>query len=592
VLIRPGLLRDNAARTRQIEAALRLHVYLGLRDASAGPVELVWSPAGLPSEAGGGAAPPEPDAGPCVQGTDAAAAAAAFQGGVFPDPQGRDEARRKHASVLLTVASSEGPVRVEALQCARGGVERRQAFESAPDALGTLLRELLVWMASGLGVPDPGSLPDAWGRPPAPRIGPLLGLGDTLARSMQADSTGLDARVTASVPEAAWLAAEAEAPGPLRRRLLERAASLRPGFTAALEDLAWDWLFAGEPGVARATLLRLGDPEERRRPSELLLAARLLQAGQASTARDLLQLLPSRWAADPGAARLRALAALGAGRPEEARSHAEAWAAADPQSGEALVVLGDALLRLGRDEEAAGCWRRAFGLDIRFRHAALRRWAAFQVEEGRAADAADELSKVVDFKGDFIAGEIGAWLALLGGDPGAALASYLAALDAGESSGSASDEDRSRLRVGACLATLALGRELPAGDAQARCAELPGNRLERGLVDAGLAAREPGLIPGYSRDLAPWARELRELAPLDPGAATLALVQADWGWAGGDVAPLRADWRVAAGAGATVPPSPATAAPRAGEDRRPRPSPSPRRRRPGTRRPPRGRRRA
>ncbi len=514
----PGV-AGYGGRADGLEAILRLHTYLAMRDVHAGAAELLWQPAvgweegdqvvqdtcAPPASGGVG----EPDAGWLMTG-------------VRRDPLGRPLNPERDFRVLLRAESEEGELRVEAFACTASGDRRSEVFVARTGGEGTILRELCTWLAAIVGVPDPGEFEDHWGREPAPRGPALSTYGELLARSLDAagdnprlpgrrpDSTLDDA--TRIVPEAAWLAAALTGDEEHRRRLLRRAAAMRVGFTAALEDLAWEQLVAGQPDLAGATLARLSDDEARLRPVELHLAAGLLEQGRPRDCRSLLAGLPRRWRATTAASRLHALALVQLGDPAEAARWASAWVEGDPESAEGLVVLGRALAAAGRHTEAGVAWSRAARLDARWRRPAMASWLAAALRVGRPGEVQEFLQEL-EAEGSQLGPdvlELRAYAALRAGDPARAWEDYsnLAELR----------PELPRLRLNRCVAALLAGQE----GADVPCVAEDRTRLEQLQLATASASREVS-VPGVPRDVRADVTELAALAPASPEVARAAM---------------------------------------------------------------------
>jgi len=350
----PGIVGEGGSRGEGLEAILRLHGFLAVRDVHAGPAELLWQPASyLLGEV-------EADV-LCGTALEQSGDDDFLRSGHRPDPLGRPLVPARDLRVRLRVSVRGEREQVEAWVCALHGSRRTEVFVGTSGAEGLLLRELGTWLASTLGTRDPGAFPEAWARDPAPRGPAISTYGGLLVESMR--STDLTSRrgsatslaeATMIVPEAAWLAASRPNPPGDRTELLRRAATLRVGFTAALEDLAATWFEDGRPDLALAALARLAPEETRRRPVELLVATWLLERGDATDALAVLQEMPAAWRTTSAAARLHALARLAVEQPDQATRWTAAWVEADPDSAEALVLDGYALERAGRPNEATG----------------------------------------------------------------------------------------------------------------------------------------------------------------------------------------------------------------------------------------------
>lgn len=546
----PGVAGEGS-RADGLEAILRLHTYLAMRDVHGGPVELLWRPAVAWEEdeevLRDVCAPPaalnpgEPEAGWLLTG-------------VRRDPLGRELDPERDFGVLLRAESDDGELRVDAVACTASGSKRSEVFVAGSGGEGVILRELCSWLAAIVGVADPGEFEDHWGREPAPRGPALSTYGELLARSLDPggesprlpdrppDSTLEEA--TSIVPEAAWLAAALAADPAERRRLLRRAVALRVGFTAALEDLTWEQLADGRPELATATLARLSDDDARLRPVELHMAAGLLAGGRPGDCRTLLAGLPRRWRATTATARLHALALVRLGNPAEAVRWASSWADGDPESAEALVVLGRALAAADRLDEAGVAWRRAARLDSRWRRQAVSAWLAAALEVGRAAEVRgflDELEKDGGLLTPEVR-EVRAYAALRAGDPVAALGDYQVLSEL--------RPDVPRLGLNRCISALLAGRQDPAE----HCHEQARTRLEELQLRTAAESREV-ILPGVPRDTRREVRALAELAPANPEVAQAVMLV--FGTSRNSSREERqlalARWRVAVGAGVIAP---------------------------------------
>ena len=537
-----------------LEAILRLHTYLAMRDVHGGPVELLWRPAvaweGAAEAVRDACAPPssnsagEPETGWLLTG-------------VRRDPLGRKLDTERDFRVLLMTESDGGELRVEAVACTASGSKRSEVFIGVTGQEGLILRELCSWLAAVVGVADPGDFEDHWGREPAPRGPALSTYGEILARSLDPDGTNPRlpvhpsgsslADATSIVPEAAWLAAALSAEPPDRSRLLRRAAAMRVGFTAALEDLAWEQLSGAHPDLAAATLARLSHDEARLRPVELHLAAGLLAEGRAGACRGLLAGLPGRWRATTAASRLHALALVRLGNAPEAVRWADNWVDGDPESGEALVILGTALVGAGRLDEAGGAWRQAARLDSRWRREAVSAWLAATLEVDRSGEVQrflDELAEDGAQLGPELL-ELRAYAALRAGDPAGALVDYQSLADA--------RPDVPRLQLDRCIAALLAGRL----DAGTDCPALGQTELEQLQLATSASSREVS-VPGIFRDIRREVIAMHDLAPASPEVARA--VMSVFGTSRHSTEEERllalADWRIAVGAGVVAPPMP------------------------------------
>lgn len=541
-----GVVGDDDRRdSARLEAILRLHAYAALRDVQAGAVLLQWTPARSIAEEEAvravacGSAPPDLQEG-------------WLRSGVRPDPFGRPLRADRDLRVFLHVESDvRGGARIDAVVCGATGSETREVFEGRRTAEGPLLREIGVWLAATTGVADVEAFEEQWGREPAPR-GPALGTyGDLLVASQSPEGLGAERPATSSlpeaariVPEAAWLAAALGRPPEGRAEYLRIAATQRVAFTAALEDLAAEQLAAGRTELALATLARLSQDASRQRPVELLLAAQMVEQGRSVDARRLLDELPRSWRSTTAAARLHALALLAEGRPAAAERWALAWTEADPGDADGLVVHGRVMSELGRPSAAQGAWRRACRLDTRVRLASIVAWAAAADEEGLAELVAflDELED-----GDGIAlapelREVRAWAALRAGDPVRARSEYADL--------AAEQPDLQRLRRGACVAALRSGQE-----GVTLCDGLDLGPLASATLEAALASRSIGEVPGWPDDPTDAVLVAQSLAPRDSDVArsSLAVLASSEHATTDEQREALARWRIAVGAGVEAP---------------------------------------
>ncbi len=586
-----GIVGEGGSRAEGLEAILRLHGYLALRDVHAGPAELLWAPAvHVLGEV-------EPDAlcGVGLESPDAFEPSSLLVSGSRPDPLGRPFGGGDDLRVRMRVTMRDGREQVEAWVCAVQGARRTEVFVSRPGAEGTLLRELGTWLALTVGTPDPGEFPASWARDPAPRGPALSTYGGLLIESMRTDDlsgrrgTASLAEATLIVPEAAWLAAWRPHPPAAPADLLRRAATLRVGFTAALEDLAAVRFAAGEVDLGLAALARLAPERERRRPVELLVAASLVEDGRPADALAVLQELPPTWRATTAAARLHALARLDLDDAAVATRWTGAWVEADRESAEALVVHARALRDDGRRGAAGQAWRKAAKMDVRWRRAAIREWAAVAAADGDEADVVvflDELEETDGVALEPALVELRGWAALRAGDPVRAMEEYgalLAATPPAEAAGGGEaddrrdrdrDPDRARWRLARCVAAMSAGQ---AGDGVETCVDLDVPGLRGAQLAAAVASRSTGLLPGWRKDPKEDVEAALVAGPRDPEVAVAALHALG---ARDDVTTAQqqailARWRVAAGPDIPAPalPEPVDAEPGGPDASHHRPSP-------------------
>jgi tetratricopeptide (TPR) repeat protein len=541
----PGIVGEGGSRAEGLEAIVRLHGFLALRDVHSGPTELLWEPAVyLLGEV-------ESDV-LCGVDFEDGPTDSLLTSGHRPDPMGRSFTDADDLRVRLRVSLRGRREQIEVWVCSVQGSRRSEVFVGDAGAEGALLRELGTWLASTLGTRDPGSFPAAWGRDPAPRGPALSTYGGLLVESMRTDDLSRRMGTTTSlseatriVPEAAWLAAwRTDLPEP-RTELLRRAATLRVGFTAALEDLAATWFEEERPALAGAALRRLAREDERRRPVELLLAAWLLDRDQPHEALGVLREMPAAWRTTSAAARLHALARLATSRPDQAARWTRAWIEADPESAGALVAHGNALQQVGRLEEAIGAWRRAARMDARWRDEAVRVWTTAAAAVGREADVVDFLDSLEDSDGVALAPsliELRAWTALRSDQFVRAMVDFRALSD---------HPDRGpRARRGFCIAALHAGQA-----DEASCDSVGFEGLRSAQLEGAIASRSTGLLPGWRKDPKEEVEYARTLGPRDPevAVATLYALATRDDILTVDQEEALARWRVAVGAGVEVP---------------------------------------
>lgn len=531
MVVLPGRVRSDRARASEIEALLRLHVALGLRDVHAGPVVLSWAPAGAD----------ELDDGLCARpGPLDPALAPWLESGDRPDPLGRPAEVHDDLRVALQVELLDEGIQLELIGCSARSDRFSQVVEGRLDQLDIHLAELLTWLAARVGVEDARAFEEAWRRLPA-FGGPA---GRAYGRALAGSQGGalhpdlIDASALGA--EAAWLRAWLGSEDDRLATLL-RATELRWSFTAAVEDAAWAHAERGRPDLARAVLERLAPADERTRPVELALAAGLLDRGAYRPARALVDRLPPRWNRTDAAARLQTRLALGLGDSAAAQAWLEAWIEADPESGEAWLMRGDVLASEGELKPARKAWARAAELDEEQWPRATARLAAQALDAGRP----DTFAKLLDDRDDALGPapdwlvELDAWMALQAGSFDRALQGYSSLLEAGPD----------RIRLNTCVAALHAGR----GKGEPACEPPAGTEWQRSRLQLALKSREPGLLPGYPPILDTEVEEQLDLAPRHPAA-----LQAAWTVLGPHATPderdaLAARWRVAHGAGAELP---------------------------------------
>ncbi len=406
----PGVLKDDASRTAALEATLRLHLWLALRDVMpTGPV-LDWSP-------------------PSPSDSDrhlVAAARCEPNDVVIGNPLGRDDPPllgppirpRKALRAFLKVGAERDGFSVDVRICPRGSGGTTQVFAGPTGKEGPVLREILAWLSPQLELDDVEPWFEVWSEPLAPDLGVLRTYGGALVDSMSGSTPPQLTEAARLLPEAGWLAAALAPRGPGRRALLEQASSLRPGFTAALEDLAWSWVEEDRADLARLTLERLrGDASSR--PSGLLMAARVLDHGLPAEALAMLEDLPPGWSSTTAARRLEARAQLELGNPAAGRSAAAAWALADPAAAEAWLIQGDALVQLDEPVGARHAYGQGLAHPSRLRADALERWAALLLSVPEPATVLERLESEEDaplVEASPVLLELRAWAYWLAGD--------------------------------------------------------------------------------------------------------------------------------------------------------------------------------
>jgi hypothetical protein len=282
---------------------------------------------------------------------------------------------RRALRAYMEVGAEPDGFAVEVRICPRGSGGTTQVFSGPTGREGPVLREILAWLSPQLELDDVEPWFEAWSEPLAPDLGVLRTYGGALVDSMSGSTPTQLSEAARLLPEAGWLAAALAPRGPGRRALLEQASSLRPGFTAALEDLAWSWVEEDRADLARLTLERLRT-ESTSRPSGLLMAARVLEQGLPADALAMLEDLPPAWSSTTAARRLEARAQLELGDPAAGRSAAAAWALADPAASEAWLLQGDALVQLDEPVGARHAYRQGLAHPSRLRADVLERWAA------------------------------------------------------------------------------------------------------------------------------------------------------------------------------------------------------------------------
>lgn len=507
VVVLGGTLRQDTPRTRALEALMRLHLWLALRDVHPTGPTLRWVPAttGSPTD--------DPVARLCLPRDLPAERTLGRDDPPLLGPALRPRGERR----VFIVASTEiGVARYEVHVCAPGSRGSSQVFVSEVGREGPAMREILAWLTGVLGAPEVEPWFATWSRPLAPDVVSLRAFGETLAASMEDGGGQTDALIDAAslLPEAAWVASALSEADLDRRRLLERAASLRPGFTAALEDLAWEWTRAARPDLALLTLSRLRAPE-RVRPSELLLAARMLEEEAYADAAGLIDQLPPRWKGTTAARRLEALAHLGAGDPERTQQAARRWTEADPGAAEGWLLQGTAARLLDQPVEAEAAYREALAEPSRQRGEVLTRWAALLLDLGRGDEVVEALTDEDD---DALVQRTPRLLALRAWAHWSAGNATRAAADTRRLA--ALEPERAEHRRNLCVIALSAGTtEAPPSE----CGEPAFGDLFGTLFEAVWLSRRPFRTPEEGGLLDRRVAELAEAAPLAAPAAGAAL---------------------------------------------------------------------
>lgn len=284
----------------RVEALFRLGLYAAMRDVYVGAVQLDWAQARideLPDDTESRACGPEwPETVVPEQ--------------PWPKSLGVRTTGYRDRKVVLRIGRAGPPAAVEVLLCSATGGKRSQFFEIEPGGEGTALRELALWLASQAGTDDVLAFDDTWARPPAASDAQIISTAEALVKSMVDDTPQPVAKgqlapepldpyavlfdAAQVVPEVAHLAAKF-APDRARRLVnLQRAAVLRPGFTAAIEDLAHFWLDDGRLDVALATATRFGADRGSVRDPVAILSGRLRDEGRETEAKLMRKVAPVR----------------------------------------------------------------------------------------------------------------------------------------------------------------------------------------------------------------------------------------------------------------------------------------------------------
>lgn len=550
VVFAAGRVGAGGDTARGLEALLRLHGYLGLRDVHPAGVVLHWQPAYPASQAD------EAEANACAAPGETGASVPPrlrLASGDHEDLLGRPAQPHRELRVFLFVEVEDNDLRVVASTCTPRGTRNAEVFFERKDQEGRLLRELLTWLAHQTGVDDTSHFLKSWARP-ATAPGPAsFAYREVLTESIdpgardRGPSSPTLSQAERATAEAAWLAAWL-GPQTLRRERLQRATELRPFFTAAIEDLGALYLQERRVDLALAALERLPAERERSRPVEQILAAEALARGEAHDARRLLGVVPSVQAGGSAMARLLASAELGAGNPKGAVAWSEAWRAAEPESPDALLMHGDVLDRLGRLGEAEETWLQAAKLDPRARAPALRRLGVQLLARGegsRLLDLLDAAGQEGPLGTELL--ELRAYIALRAG-PGFAARAYkdYAAL--------AGPDAPDRIAFNRCVAALRAGLAPETGGP---CAGLRLGSWEGHQLRAAWASRRPGLLPNYPPDVGQDVRQAFAEAPLTAESADAMLRLAGPRADRDERRQLTGWWRVAVGPDVPLPALPA-----------------------------------
>ena len=539
-VLRGGLLSSqrNAAG---LEAMLRLHVYLALRDVYPSSLQLDWTPATSPAAR----LPLITDrckAGPSTEHL--------LDSGAHPDPLDRQTNPGRDQRLFFLIGASSGGRSIEAILCNRRGAQRAQVFSLSPGQEGQLIREIATWAAAITGTTEPGALADRWARDPVIGRPGLSRYGDVLVGSTgSADKANLLLDEASSViPEAAWLLGHLGNPLDSLAHL-RRARLNRPDFTAAIEDRAALLLREDqrEAALRELSLLPLSEQTEGAlRPVRTLLASQLVADGQPRGALAVLNTLTKRERDQPEAARLGALANLALARDDDAADQVELWLAAQPKSGAALVAAGRLRAAAGRWPQAQAAWRQAVLGHPALRPQALRDWAAAALDRQDSSTLEKTLSAVESGASDTPLGpfglEVRAYLAARGARWSEALHIYDRLVEGGSSSPA--------ILQNRCHVALTSGQT---DQAEGRCAGLTPAPLEGALASSAFDSRRPGHLPGYPRDTGAAALHALRTGPADPAVSITALHSLGPSSSAEVREDLLARWRVAVGAGPPVP---------------------------------------
>ena len=537
-----GARLSEGRRATGVEAIVRLHVYLALRDVYPAALGLDWSPAGTPSNRSEGIAercdfkkPPR----------------RVLNSGGQPDPLNRTIDPAKDERLFFLLSGPPSNLQVEALVCNRRGARRAQVMALQSGSEGEVIRELATWAAAVTGSAEPGGLAESWtpdlvsSRPGMSRYGEVLvgstGTGGAVENLLEEASEVL--------PEAAWLLAQLGTPRDALAHL-RRARLQRVSFTAAIEDRAILLLSEDQLNAAlrELSLLTLEtDTRTHPRPVRELVAARLLAMERPRAALAVIESLDPANRQRPGAARISALANLGLQRDQDAADQVELWLAAQPRSGDALVAAGRLRAAANRWDGAQAAWRQAVMDNPDLRSEALRDWAEAALDRQDTAALEATLAAVGQGEASTQLNPFGlelqAYLAARQGD-------FVAALDIYDDLASRNLATKSVLQ-NRCQVALPAGQEAQATE---RCAGLKPADLEGALASSAFDSRRPGLLPGYRLDTSKAALFARKKAPHESAVSVTALHSL-----GPSADPefreeLLARWRIAVGAGVEVPP--------------------------------------
>jgi tetratricopeptide (TPR) repeat protein len=535
-----GLLSDYR-QSAGLEAVLRLHIYLALRDVYPAALELDWSPAGRAQSR---------DALIAQRCNFEQARSRLLPSGAPPDPLGRTVDPGRDQRLFVLVSGRPAALQVEAVLCNRRGAQRAQVISVEPGKEGATVRELATWAGAVTGAADPGSLADGWARPPAPGRPGLSRYGEVLVGSTGA--TGhveklLD-EASEEVPEAAWLLAHLGSP---RDSLvhLRRARLGRPSFTAAIEDRAALLLAEGQRDSAlrELSLLTLTtDSRSYARPVRSLIASQMVELERPLAALAVIETMKEDDRGRASVARIAALANLALARDGAAAEAVEIWLAAQPRSGEALAAAGRLRAAVDRWPSAEAAWEQAVLGHPALRDATLRDWAQAALDRHDIARL-DKALAAIDREEPGIGSstfalELQAYLAARGGRFREAMRIYDRLVEADQASMPA--------RQNRCHVAVLSGQ---ADQAAGRCAGLTPAPLEGALASSAFDSRRPGRLPGYPLDTTVAALFAVRTAPRDAAVSVTALHSLGPNASPAQREELLARWRLAVGAGIEVP---------------------------------------